>query len=903
MDMRCRAVLACLGVALPGLLWSQLTERERKGVEDSLFIGNFRLDDLKFERKTTRDPSRMEMIVQAIDDPMQAADRLSALHLSSASASLAALSASANRAHGTLVGALPPMAPASESVTALPEALRPVLIDLASRMASADQVVRTALKNLTPEEQRVLIEGLPGLAVEEPRITFEFVKSPPAAPERLRSLLAKVDLAAIRQAAEMLAASVESAVVKLRGVRDDVPGKVRVRIHGLPIIVAGRGNDDHSETDARLTIDLGGNDRYTGRHGAGVGYSGVLIDVSGDDAYDVKDLSVGAGLLGIGIARDLGGHDTFRGRSLTFGSGLAGVGLFAKDGGHDSYQSVALSQGFGQYGLGICLDTNGNDTYQVKLFGQGAARTDGIGWLVDRNGSDQYRAGGLILNSPLFASAHYSFAQGFGMGYREDTGGHPGGVGLITDHAGDDFYLGETYVQAASYWYSVGTLYDQSGNDTYTAHHYAQSSAMHATGAYLFDMAGDDGYLVKVGAAHAIGHDYGVALLLDRAGDDIYASRDSTPGIGVANGLGLFIEAEGIDRYHGPPGKGNPARGSGSLGVFVDLGGPDLYRYGLQDGRAASTPTWGVAYDLADRSDNTESNAVPNRPVPTPGSKPRPTDEDLARIYDRASQWNVGTAQAEVASALDELVAIGKPALEWMLANRLAGADRLKIRTFVHVVRALGSDGGLLLGQKAFNCTDDEMRNVILIAMDANVRDIGALLPNLMEKPNLQGLAVRAAGALKAAGATTALMRILLSEDRLLARTAMISLQQIGEESTVTTARSMLQAVDMPTRKAAVALIAMFPEKAAEIGTQLTKEIDESRVRTGLELLGTAGGSVNLRIVGSFLLDPRPGVRLTALQQLNGRCPSEYRANFESLKQDPVPIVRAVAQQVSAGAP
>src|SRR5205823_9991597 len=133
----------------------------------------------------------------------------------------------------------------------------------------------------------------------------------------------------------------------------------------------------------------------------------------------------------------------------------------------------------------------------------------------DRKGDDIYRAGGLVLNSPLFATVHYSNAQGYASGYREDTGGVSGGVGLLTDLEGDDSYLGETYCQAASYWFSLGSLYDQSGNDTYSAYHYAQASAMHCCGAYLFDLAGDDSYTIKYGAGHAIGHDYGVAFLLD----------------------------------------------------------------------------------------------------------------------------------------------------------------------------------------------------------------------------------------------------------------------------------------------------------------------------------------------------------------------------------------------------
>lgn len=895
--MRLRGGIFALLALLPGMGFSQLTEAEQKGIADSLFIGNFRLEDLKFDRRAIKTPDVLGLVSLGIDDPMQAADRLMTIHAGSKAANIPAALQLATDALGMPVPSTVNLTTPPSGIEGVPEGLRPAVSELVLAILATDQIIRTALRNLTPEQQRTLIEGLPQMAVEEPRITFEFAKMP-LNRATVVELMKKVDLPAIVGASHRLSQAVEIAISKLRTMRAEIATPMKIRVGGLPIVIAGTGDDTHADTDARLTIDLGGNDRYTGRHGAGVGYSSVLIDMSGDDTYDVKDLSVGSAILGVGIARDGGGHDVFRSRSIAFGAGLAGVGLFGKDGGHDSYSSISLSQGFGMYGIGICLDTNGNDTYQLKLMGQGAGRTQGMGWLIDRVGSDQYRAGGLILNSPLFASAHYSFAQGFGMGFREDTGGIAGGIGFLTDHEGDDFYLGETYCQAASYWFSLGSLYDSSGIDTYSAYHYSQASAMHATGAYLFDLAGDDGYLVRVGASHAIGHDYGVAFLLDRAGDDLYSSRDSAPGIGIANGLGIFVEGAGIDRYHGPPGKGNPSRGYGSLGVFVDLSGADMYRFGLADGEGSLTPEWGTAYDLETPVAAAGGGTEPTRPKPVPGSQQKPSDDELAAIYTKASQWNVGTAQAEVADNLDKLVAIGKPALEWMLANRLASSDRLKNRTFVHVINALGDDGRLLLGQKAFQSNDAEMRNLILIAVDTQAKDIGALLPGLMEKPEFQMLGARAAGALKAGGAVPILMRLLLSEDKALARQSMISLQQIGDKATVSTANSMLNSTDMPTRMAAIGLIVSFPEDATQIGNVLVKEIEEMRVRNGLVILGRVGGAANLRLVATFLLDPRPGVRITALQQLDGRCPQEYRQNFDSLKKDPVPTVRAVANRV-----
>jgi hypothetical protein len=880
-------------------LHAQLSDAERQGVRDALFVGNMRESDLGFARSPFSDPYRFAIVDRAIAAPLESADALLGLHGGSAAANAAArLSLLLEAVYREPLGAIqhdPPITGLDE----LPPDLRGPILGLANWINSATNAIRRATEKLTPEERRALIESLPVLAVEEPSVKFSFVRGTPLTRLEAFALLQKADLPAIRSAAQRLAEATGRAMEQLAASTSDIDGVKRFRVGGMPVVIAGRGNDVHTDTDALLTIDLGGDDTYRGRHGAGVGYASVLIDVSGNDSYEVGDLSIGAGLLGIGLAYDGGGDDTMKGTSLTFGSGVGGVGVFSKIGGDDSYRSETLAQGFGFFGIGLLLDTGGKDTYDLLLYGQGASRTQGVGWLVDSNGADIYRAGGLVLNSPLFATAHYSFAQGFSQGFREDSGGVSGGVGLLTDYEGDDVYIGETYHQAASYWYSLGSLYDGAGNDTYTGHHYCQASAMHMTSAYLFDLSGDDGYIVKVGAAHAIGHDYGVAVLLDRAGDDVYASRDSTPGIGNANGLGLFIESAGIDRYYGPPGKGNPARGSGSLGVFVDLNGNDDYRYGLSDGRSTATESWGVALD---RPTLVAESSAGQRPPVTPGSEQRPSDEVLAQVYARAVQWNVGTAQSDVDDNLDRLVKIGAPALEWMIAKRLASADRLQLRAFVHVVRALGAEGARQVGAKAFNASDAEMANLLRIATDAGLTDFAAVVPGLLKKPQLQLQAAVAAGVLGAKAAVPDLMALCRNEDKLVARAAIVSLSQLGDPASLGTAQAMLLSDDLMSRKAAVRLLAKFPEQAMTIATGHMGTSDEFRARIGIELAATVGTPVALEKIGEMLLDPRAGVRIECLLRLNGRCPAKFRADYLSLRNDPLVSVKSVAATCDPGA-
>ncbi len=893
-----RSLLSVLALSCAALSVAQLTEAEKQGVADALYVGNMRPSDLEFARRPFEDVSRFKLIDDAIDEPLTTADRLMALHADTRSQSASQILATlCQGVFEEPVGAIqhdPPLT----GLDSLPADLRGPILGLVNWINSANNAIRKATERLTPEEKRLLIESLPVWAVEQPTVRFSFVRGATADQSRVLELLAKVDLAAIRTAGARLAEATERAIEALKLSTSEVDSQV-YRVGGMPVAIFGRQNDLHVETDCFLTIDLGGDDMYTGRHGAGVGYASVLIDLGGNDTYDGTDLNFGAGVLGVGLAYDEGGNDVVRARSIALGAGLAGVGVFSKKGGDDHYRTETLTQGFGVFGIGLMIDESGRDDYDALLFAQGASRTNGVGWLIDKGGNDRYRAGGLILNSPLFANAHYSFAQGFSMGYREDTGGLSGGIGLLTDHSGDDLYQGETYQQAASYWYALGTLFDADGNDTYTGHHYCQSSAMHATAAYLFDLSGDDAYTVKVGAAHAIGHDYGVAVLLDRKGDDVYTSRDSTPGIGNANGLGLFIDGDGIDRYYGPPGKGNPARGTGSLGVFVDLNGTDDYRYGLADGQATSTESWGVALDRATTVGDTPP--ITQRPPVTPNSEPMPSEAEITGIYRMATQWGVGTAQEEVADALDLLVKIGTPALKWMLDNRLATADRLQIRAFAHVVRALGQEASSALGAKAFSASDTEMLNLLRIASDAVVMDFGALIPSLLKKPTLRNAAVAAAGVLKATAAVPDLMALCRNEDKLLARAAMVSLLQIADPSSLATAQAMAFNGDLLTRKAAIQLLAKFPEQATVFADAHLRSPDEFRTRTAIEVLGAIGTEQSLQKIGPMLLDPRPGVRIESLLRLNGRCPAAFRADFQGLRADPVPSVKGVANTVQPG--
>lgn len=880
---------------------AQVNSAELRGIDDALLMGNMTRADLSYEKRIFRDKYRLSLVDQALDKPVDTADALLALHEFPRTSSMPSILLTAAQQVYPGETDIPAVAmiPA-DTLKEVPAGLRVPVANLLNWVRRANGVIDSALKPLTPAERKILVAGLPQVAVEEPSIQFSDwpTTEKPVTKEQIAALLDKVDVGAIVRAASQLATAVERIGPILNQFKEDLPAPVTFVRDGVTVLIAGREDDLHAEKDVSILIDLGGKNRYTGRHAVGIGAASVLLDLGTGSDVSVGDAGMAVGVLGIGIAKFAGGDSVLRGKSMNFGVGLAGVGAFAKESGNDVYRSVALAQGCGFFGIGLLVDHIGDDDYGIKLWGQGAARTRGFGWLVDRRGNDHYSAGGLIINSPLFTDVTYSFAQGCASGYREDGGGFSGGIGLLTDFSGSDHYDCDTYAQAASYWFGMGSLFDGAGNDWYQAVHYSQCSAMHLTAAYFFDLAGNDSYTVKWGACFGIGHDYGVAFMLDRAGDDIYTAKDGTPGIGVANGVGIFMDASGDDRYVGPPGTGGLSRSTGSLGLFVDLGGIDKYREGLADTQASVTPQWGIAYDVESLAGSSFVSSQPARPKPKPGTIPLPSEKELDRLYATATQWAVGSAQDAAYEASDRLIGIGLPALDWMIARKLSGADHLALRAYMSVVNGIGQPARERLAQTLITAKDDDAAKLLRVGLECGAREIAPFLPGFMKKPQTVSIAVQAAAILGGRECVADLMPLCMNDDKAIAARAMIALSEIGSEDAYSTAEAIVSTGDLLSRKAALKLMSKFKDRAIASALRLLKERNEAAARSGAELLSLVGSDGALNELGKLLFDPSAGVRAQAVQGLAGRCPEGYRASFNNMQNDPHPVVRALARRL-----
>lgn len=230
-----------------------------------------------------------------------------------------------------------------------------------------------------------------------------------------------------------------------------------------------------------FTLDLSGNDLYLNRAGGTVpnpvatsqdsetlapaadaqfllgALVSLSIDLGGNDAYSGGAGAQGSGTLGIGVLLDLGGADTYTASSVAQGAGSSGIGLLVDAAGDDSYASSYRSQGYGTLGgLGMLVEVDGNDGFSGTLLVQGAGSIQGFGMLVNVNGNDAYSAvnvGPSLSQGVSHLLAVGVFADGTGIDSYTTSGGSRGhilpapppwgsGVAIFLDRGMLDSYSG-----------------------------------------------------------------------------------------------------------------------------------------------------------------------------------------------------------------------------------------------------------------------------------------------------------------------------------------------------------------------------------------------------------------------------------------------------------------------------
>jgi hypothetical protein len=216
--------------------------------------------------------------------------------------------------------------------------------------------------------------------------------------------------------------------------------------------------------------------------------------------------------------------------------------------------------------------------------------------LCDLEGNDKY-ASGKKTPDHRETDMNVSLSQGFAFGMRNMAAG---GVAVLADREGIDFYQCQYFGQGASYWMGVGILYDENGQDNYAARRYAQGTGIHFSFGILVDAGGDD-HTYSWGVSQGCGHDYGIGILLDETGDDIHVADWLSMGASEANGVGIFIDNSGDDGYDTNSGMAvggfSESRRAGGLGLFMDAGGNDRYSTKGSDNSVWGDNRWSLGID------------------------------------------------------------------------------------------------------------------------------------------------------------------------------------------------------------------------------------------------------------------------------------------------------------------
>ena len=480
---------------------------------------------------------------------------------------------------------LPPLAPTANDHPVLPSILGPI----AAAFRSTDR----AFADLTTTERTELVSGIPALLARfgDTGLLDEGDSTETTGHIRTLRQAKRVDLSALFTGALHLARladpdtlkTLRRALQNLSPVSNDSlpPGLTGNFLFAAQtaqgwLLIGDKGPNFYG-SDATAIIDLGGDDIYLHSHPTP---TALIIDYDGDDRYLGGGIATGIG--NIGLLVDLAGNDLYQGGDRALGTAFCGIGMLWDRRGDDHYFSAQVGQGAAFFGAGLLVDSEGDDLYSAALYAQGFGGMRGLGLLYDRDGDDRYLIDGHIPSSYGTPDTYAGWGQGVGCGFR---GYGSGGIGLLIDGDGADYYQGGDFAQGVGYFFGLGVLGDLRGDDHYRGSRYAQGAAAHQAAGALIERAGNDRYETKIAAAQGAGWDAAIGYLADLMGDDPYEAQHLSQGAAAMNGLGLLYDGDGVDYYQTLTGQGQGSsttywggRDAPNMGLLIDDGGDtDIY--------------------------------------------------------------------------------------------------------------------------------------------------------------------------------------------------------------------------------------------------------------------------------------------------------------------------------------
>ncbi len=590
--------------------------------------------------------------------------------------------------------------------------------------------------------------------------------------------------------------------------------KIEVMTRWGLALIGTRGSDTFG--DAQIILDPGGDDFYVGEHATGrIGGKtfGVVIDLSGNDIYDGRKsiFNQASGVFGIGVLIDLAGDDTYRCSHYGQGAGIFGSGILIDRSGDDLYSGGTFVQSAGNFGMGLLVEGAGEDGYRSFCNAQALAGPKGAALLADHSGSDQYFSGGKYSHAPLSPFDYHSFAQGFAIGWRPDVSG---GVALLFDREGNDTYTTGVYGQGVSYWYSLAALVDNAGNDVYTSVWYPQGSGIHLSVGALVDREGNDIYVSPQGPGQGSAHDYSVGFFSEGRGNDIYVI-DGGNGTSLTNSFVLFLDRNGDDLYAKRRkdtqnwGYSRGARGTGSIGLFLEMEGLDHYS---DESIAGNERVWfmgdiGFGMDIAG-----EKFPDPVQELAEKLAEEEPdSNRTIETIFDEASMWGVGSGKDKADKAFQELLDSAQVSADYICENQLDTKSSLKSRT----VERFCQQKPELMKPCLYSALHDEenlRRRGSAIYFLGEIKDeeaVDSLLPFLEDKKTRIG-AISALGKIKSTASVPEIMKWAKDEKQSVRYMVAKALADIEDDRAVAILVGALQDDYMTVRVAAqYGLVAM----------------------------------------------------------------------------------------------
>ncbi len=914
-----------------GLFASVIEKQELFYLEQGLEGFNVSLHELKFDRKwATDDTFRLKVVTKLMDNPLEIPDFADAEGFFCDSIDRFNLSKFIVHASELIDARINEKGIAGKLVTKkrvftspeFPESVSKALSIILNSYKEAQPYLERSISRFSDIDKEVLLvnspviwsdeddsletDSLKGVLHKEFGLPFDTTS---LNSDTLLGYIKKVDRKALLTSSFIVQMGIDRALKELRSFKEgEMYAGILLDTNTVwgRVVVGGSGIDNY-DGDYAVIIDIGGNDRYSGRFASGIGIIhnpfSIVIDLEGDDVYSSEKVcNIGSGILGCGILVDLEGDDVYRGSHNSIASGLFGTGVVIDCGGRDFYEAGYFSEGAALVGIGILYDEEGDDIFRGFDWTQGMGSTFGYGIIIDKDGNDVYIAGGRYIHHPLLPNDYRSFAQGFGMGFRPDAGG---GIGFLYDTKGNDFYNAEVFAQGTSYWYSLGMLLDREGNDYYNACEYAQGAGIHLSIGVLVDCEGSDHYFSRLGPSQGEGHDLSVGILVDKKGNDSYIVSGGQ-GVGLTNSVGIFLDCEGNDIYASSEklgqGSANRVRGFGGLGAFVDIGGRDTYAKsrGGVDETIWTDGEFGVGIDVESGKEPEKKEFAQRDTLDA--------DASVERIFEVASLWEVAENKSRVGDAREKLKRRKMDAIKYVIENKMDTKSGLELRAIEELAKAYPDSINPLLIELLADSSREKRGNAVWVLGKIKAKNsVNSLMEKIKERNNwrLRNTIVSALGEIGEDRASKAIIPFLYDKKERLRITSARSLGKLKSKDAIEPLISLLKDTFFTVRLASEnsivaigdsALIPLLNQLGANNENKMTFHIISALGRIAGEQDSVTQRSLRLSVkkaILPFLDDKEKSLRsqaVKALSLLNDEDTDELLEDKKNYETDPFVI-------------